>query len=407
MTTVDSSGLGLGVLAHALACERRPAPLLMRCYRFHNFPVAADAPLGATFARVKECLDKAGVRKAPLRFCLHGPRGCATIVARFPELRRFLSTAGRQTGTTPVEHLSNFGPSAPGAFAGPSGDVAPETIAAVAAGIPQEFPIYIAHFELGPISLGAALVRSSHLHSPLMEISLQCVSVGWQDSPARDGSRYSLHFIEPLQTADAKQPIPAWIQTLYSAFPSASAGKISSDIDHIMIEYGMVVSGTSGSFIESKSIGEDLKLPHELPSSRAASHLNHAPLRDFHSIIARVFADDGWKQAPGIKQTGIHQLRKKSLGGRRLVLLFRVQKSGRSSRSISAVMRFVFERRMLTLGVLAERSTRRDYEVPTPLVLSQTLENMRVVAKYLEDTWVADLEEVLCPRHRDSKLGGR
>jgi hypothetical protein len=378
----------------------------MQYYRFHNFPAAADAPLGATLARVQECLDKAGVKNPALRFCLWGTRGCEEIIARFPEFRRFLSTAGPQHGSAPVEHLSNFGPSAPGAFAGPSGDVAPETIAAVAAGIPQEFPIYMAHFELGPISRGTALVRSSHLHSPLMEISLQCISVGWQDSPARDGSRYSLHFIEPLPTADVKQPIPAWIQTLYSAFPSASAGKISSDIDRIMMEYRMIVSGTSGTFIGSKSIG-DLKLPHELPSSRAAPHLKHAPLKGFHSTISRVFADDGWKQAPDNEQTGIHELRKTSVAGRRLVLRFRVQKSGRSSRSISAVMRFVSQRRMLTLGVMAERSTRHGYEVPNPKVLSQILENMRVVTKHLEKTWVADLEELLGPRRRDSKLGER
>ena len=380
--------------------------MTMQHYRFHNFPVAADAPLGATLARVQECLDKAGVKNPALRFCLWGTRGCEEIIARFPKFRGFLSTAGPQHGSAPVEHLSNFGPSAPGAFAGPSGDVAPETIAAVAAGIPQEFPIYMAQFELGPISPGTAPVRSSHLHSPLMEISLQCISVGWQDSPARDGSRYSLHFIEPLPTADVKQPIPVWIQTLYSTFPGAKAEGIGSDIDQIMTEYRMIVSGTSGTFIGSKSIG-DLKLPHELPSSRAASHLKHAPLKGFHSTISRVFADDGWKQAPDNEQTGIQELRKTSVAGRRLVLRFRVQKSGRSSRSISAVMRLVSQRRMLTLGVMAERSTRHGYEVPNPQVLSQILENMRVVVEYLENTWVADLEEVLGPRRRDSKLGER
>ena len=167
----------------------------------------------------------------------------------------------------------------------------------------------------------------------------------------------------------------------------------------------MIVSGTSGTFIGSKSIG-DLKLPHELPSSRAASRLKHAPLRGFHSTISRVFAEHRWKQAPDNEQTGIHELRKTSVAGRRLVLRFRVQKSGRSSRSISAVMRLVYERKMLTLGVLAERSMRRDYEVPNPQVLSQILENMRVVVEYLENTWVAELEEVLGPRRRDSKLGG-
>jgi hypothetical protein len=38
----------------------------MLYYRFHNFPVAADAPLAGAFAQVKECLDNAGARP-PLR----------------------------------------------------------------------------------------------------------------------------------------------------------------------------------------------------------------------------------------------------------------------------------------------------------------------------------------------------
>ena len=150
----------------------------MLYYRFHNFPVAADAPLGATFAQIKEGLEKAGVRNVPLRFLFLGARGCAEIVARFPELRRFWSTAGGKSGDPPIEHLSNFGPSAPGAFAGPSGEVATETIAAVTAGIPREFPIHSAHFSLGPILEGATLARSSHVRSPLMEMHLQCISLG-------------------------------------------------------------------------------------------------------------------------------------------------------------------------------------------------------------------------------------
>jgi len=379
----------------------------MLYYRFHNFPVAADAPLAATLARVKEGLDKAGVRNAPLRFCLHGPRGCAEIVARFPELRRFLSTAGPRSGGTPVEHLSNFGPSAPGAFAGQSGEVALETIAAVVAGIPREFPISTAHLVLGPILEGRTLVRSSYLHSPLMEIDLQSISIGWQSLPTRDGRRYFLSFIEPLPTADPTQPVQAWIQTLYSAFPGASVEKIRSDIDWIMVDYGMVVSGSSGSFIESRSIGDDLKLPHELPDSQAAPHLNYAPLRGVRGTIARAFADDGWKQAPGSGQTAIAELRKTTPGGRRLGLLFWVQNRAGSPRSISGTMQLVSERGTMNLRVLAERSTRREYEVPNSQVLSQILDNMRVVVKYLENTWVTELEAALGPAPRDSKLGNR
>jgi hypothetical protein len=378
----------------------------MRYYRFHSFPVAADAPLVATFARIRECLDKAGVKNAPLRFCLHGPRGCAQIVARFPELGRFLSTAGRQSGPTPVEHLSNYGPSAPGAFAGPSGEVAAETIATIATGIPQEFPVSKATFAFGPILKGAKRVEPSRVYSPFLEMDLRSISLSWQNSPTRDGRKYFLSLREPLPSADPKHPVPPWIQTLYSAFPGAEAAKISSDIDHILRDYNTVLY-SGGSFIRTTSIGDDLKLPHDLPDAQAASRLDHALLRGFHSMLARVFADDGWKPAPGVKPTGMDELRKTSPGGRRLLLLFWIKKSGPSSRSISTSMRLVSERRMLLQEVLAERSPRRDYEVPNPHVLTQILENMRVVVKYLENSWVADLEKVLGPRQRNSKLRKR
>jgi hypothetical protein len=276
-------------------------------------------------------------------------------------------------------------------------------IAAVAAGIPHEFFIYSAHFVLGPILHGTSRMQS-RLHSHLLDMNLQSVNLGWQSSPTRDGRMYFLSFIEPLPTADPKQPAPAWIQTLYSDFAGASADKIHSDIDLMMSDYRMVVSESGGSFIGSKSIG-DVKLPHELHDSQAASHLNYASLRGVRSTIARVFAGDGWKHASGLRQAGVYELRKTSPGGRRLGLLFLVEKRGQSSRSICGTMQLVAERKRLALRVRAERGTRRDYEVPNSEVLRQVLDNMRVVVKYLEHTWVTELEEVLGPAQRHSLRG--
>ena len=215
-----------------------------------------------------------------------------------------------------------------------------------------------------------------------------------------------MNFIELLPTAGRKQPVPTWIQTLYSAFPGASAEKIGSEIDSIMVDYRMVVSMVGGSFISAKSIG-DVKLPHELPDARAASQLGYTPLRGVRSTIARLFADDGWKEVKGLTAAGLYELRNTSPGGRRLSLTFRVQKPGPSSRSIRGTMRLSSDRRTLTVTVMAERSMRREYEVPNTEVLSQIMENMRVVAKYLENTWVKDLEEALGPKPRRSKLGKR
>ena len=63
----------------------------MQYYRLHNFPVSADAPLRTTLALVHECLAKAHVVKAPLRFCFIGAPGCSAIsgeILRTRELSR-------------------------------------------------------------------------------------------------------------------------------------------------------------------------------------------------------------------------------------------------------------------------------------------------------------------------------
>lgn len=147
----------------------------------------------------------------------------------------------------------------------------------------------------------------------------------------------------------------------------------------------MVVS-QSGKFIRSKSIGDDLKLPHELPDSQAASHLNYTPRRGVRGKIVRAFAQDGWKDA-SIPGYGMYELRKRSPFRRRLSLLFWVEKCGPSLRSISAMMQLGPERSRLTVMVRVERSARYEYDVPNPDVLSRVLDNMRVVVKYLGGIW--------------------
>jgi hypothetical protein len=367
--------------------------------RTHGFSVATDAAVGRTLARVKECLAKAGVASAPLRFCFHGSRGCAEIVARFPKLRRFLSSEGPQYGAAPDEHLSNFGPSAPGALAGPLGDVEFETILAIAEGIPTKFPISNMIFVIGPILEETAAIALSSQHRPLRDITTlcaQCVTLMWQSVAPRNGQRYSLVVFEALPTDDATQLVPAWVQALYSAFPG-SAEKITSDIDLKTLEYRMVVTWPDKSFVGSKSIGDDLKLPHQLRDPRAAAELKYVPVKRARSLIEGVFADDGWKRTSDRKQARVYELWKPSAAGRRLRLTFRIQSSRPSSRSILCIMGLISERGRVNVTVLAERSARREYEIPNPQTFREVLENMRVVVKHLEDTWVAEVEEALGP----------
>lgn len=274
----------------------------MLYYRFHGFPVAADAPLGTTIARVNECLSKAGVANTPLRFCFSGERACSAIAAKFPELGYFLTDQGSPQDEAPRQHLSNFGLSAPGALAGPAGEVPFETIAAVVEGIPTEFPIYLVTVALGPIVQGRTFVPTPSARSPLLVLlNSQCVSIHWQDSPTRQGEKYSLSVIEPLPTADPNQPLPDWIRALYSGFPGAAAEKISSEIDWIAMDYGTVVRSEGSPSVKSKSIPDDLNLPYKLPDAKAASELKHAALKGVRDIVARVFVDDGWKQRTPIE----------------------------------------------------------------------------------------------------------
>jgi len=283
----------------------------------------------------------------------------------------------------------------------------PKTIAAIADGIPTEFSISSVTLVLGPIPQETAMAALSSEHKPFRDIPTfcaQCVTLMWQSVAPRNGQRYSLVVFEPLPTDDATQPVPAWIQALYSVFPG-SAEKITSDIDLKTSEYRMVVTWPDRSFIGSKSIGDDLKLPHQLPDSKLVSHLKYVPLKGVRSAIARAFAEDGWKQLSGRKQAEIFELWKTSPHGRRLRLILRINDSGPSVRSIFCVMELMSEDGNVKVTVLAERSTRREYEVPNSRVLRQVLENMRVVVKHLENTWVAEIEDALGPIPPNYKPG--
>ena len=165
-----------------------------------------------------------------------------------------------------------------------------------------------------------------------------------------------------------------------------------------MIDYGMIVS-SGGRFVRTKSIGNDLELPYQLPDSSAASHLGRAPLRSFKATVARTFVEDGWKPLPVATPVGIYELRKRTPGGRRMSLFFWLRDIRSSApRILSVNLQVMANRRRLNLLVHAERSSRHEYEVPNSEVLTQILDNMKVVVKYLESSWIRDVEQVLSPK---------
>jgi hypothetical protein len=101
--------------------------------------------------------------------------------------------------------------------------------------------------------------------------------------------KYSWSVIEPLPTADPNEPVADWVKALYSGFPGAAAEKISSEIDLIAMEYGMVVRSADKPSVKIKSIPDDLNLPYKLPDAKAASELKHAPLKGF-ATLSRAFS---------------------------------------------------------------------------------------------------------------------
>lgn len=222
----------------------------------------------------------------------------------------------------------------------------------------------------------------------------QCIHLSWQSSPANDGRRYFMSVHEPLPNSNPKQPVAPWIRTLRTAFPGAAFEKISSEIDHMMIDYRMTVAMSGGRFISHKAIG-NTQLPSQLPDDKAASKMKVIPLKDLRGTIARAFAADGWKPSSTARQGFACELWKLSGHRRRLTLRFHVQRHRGAPPTMISTIHLSIGRKKLNLGVPAERSTRHEYPIPNPEVLDHFLANVRAVASYLEQSWVREVEDLL------------
>ena len=153
-------------------------------------------------------------------------------------------------------------------------------------------------------------------------------------------------------------------------------------------------------------IASGLALPHQLPGPMEALKLPHQPLGQVRKVIAKAFAPDGWRIIAG-QPAGTHRLSKASPMGRPMLLDFDTGSWPRAGVGLlkliaepaagAAAGPFLHAARRFSLPLVLENSVRYQYSAPNPEVFHQILENMIVVARHLEHTWVVEMEHGLGP----------
>ncbi|HUO03890.1 MAG TPA: hypothetical protein VMU16_01710 [Candidatus Binataceae bacterium] len=392
----------------------------MLYFRVHQFPVPGGEPFAAMLARVNECLAMADVAEAPMRFCFvdhpGSAAGCNAIIAKFSNLARFAPGGGGQTAGLQSGRLSNLGPLWDGG-AGCSADGFPhETLAEIAGGIPNQFPVAMAFYVIGPVRwidgiepcessmrMRSAFVPPFSVRAPALTYMTPSVVLQWYSAA---GSR--LFVTEQTPSGDAKSPLPAGIKALYGAYPGAAASKpmavpdgnrvtvanapVSNDIHEIHARHRAAITAEV----------EKLNLPHVIPGPMEALKLVPQPLGSIRGTIVKAFAPDGWKKATGRIPAGSHEIWKPSPGGRRLQLHF---DTGSWSRHVICIMRLVTEAGPMRIIPPASWPPQAQYSAPNPEVFGHILENLRIVVKHLEATWAKEMEEALGPVPPEFKPG--
>ena len=142
------------------------------------------------------------------------------------------------------------------------------------------------------------------------------------------------------------------------------------------------------------AIGEflaGLALPHELPAEIMTQP--HAPVGEVRAALVRAFKPDGWKKAAG-RGAGMHRLWKGTPHGRRLVMDF---DTGSWLRQVTGFIKFPTEAGVFRLVLPADRTMRGQYLAPNPGVFRAIVENLTVVVRELERSWVVQIEDALGP----------
>jgi hypothetical protein len=136
-----------------------------------------------------------------------------------------------------------------------------------------------------------------------------------------------------------------------------------------------------------------LTLPHNLPDAADIMKQPHAPVGEVRAALVRAFKPDGWKKAAG-RGAGMHRLWKPTPNGRRLVMDF---DTGSWLRQVTGFIKFPTEAGVFRLVLPADRTMRGQYLAPNPEVFRAIVENLTVVVRELERTWVVQIEDALGP----------
>lgn len=385
--------------------------LPMLYYRRYGFVSPQRGSLAGTLGSVFQVLDAAGLEAPPLRFLLDdAPSGnaCARILEKFPELEPFAVRPPARFARLASLRLSNLDGRWQGGNPQASGEASRETLLAVAAGVPAEFPLWIACFVIGPLrwdASGASRLRAR-------EASMRPSRFG---KPPFSGLSPSMTYLAPgvilqrlstgglrlwvtEQMPDATPDAPAVQQFLARFGPPQTDSILSAPEAQEAANAPQPSAGVAAIQAGYKSrlreIVAGLTLPFELTGPEQLARLPREPLGRIRTVIARAFKKDGWRRPTDRLPAGSHKLWKQTPAGHRLELSF---DTGSWSQHLVCTLALITEGGAARIPIPADRSLRFQYLTPNPQIFTGVLENMRVVVAHLEGTWVNEMEAAMKP----------
>jgi hypothetical protein len=379
-------------------------------YRQYQFNRLAARTFGDVYARILSALEDAGFADAPIRFMFEDrpgvSAGCTRILERFPEMEAFAIRYRAGVGGAESLRLTNFDRRWEGVTREVKGEVARATLLAIARGIPDEFPLAMVTVIAGPLRwVDGVEPRETAMRTPrpgvapfsaripIMTYLAPCVIL------QRSGSGLAAMWaIEQLSDPRARRGAPAGIEKLAAEFGAPRVGAAMSVQEREVRASAPLPPDAAAIHTRHRDNLVDaiaaLKLPHQIPDARESMAMQREPLGQIRSVIVKAFAADGWKRATGRIPPGTHQLWKATPSGRQLVLTF---DTGSWSRHVVCTMGLVTERGALNMPVPADALGRMQYLATNRETFTRILDNLRVVAAHLEQTWVRELEAALGP----------
>lgn len=369
-------------------------------YRRHEVRLPAGQSLALPLALILDLVES----EVHVRFFFEDapgrPSACEDILTRFPQCVPF---AGRSTLTNFDTRWDVAAPPATG------GSLSRQTLLEIAGGIPDEFPVGGATLVIGPFawikgeSVGEASVLPPALRAPPFSVrtpALTYLASGVILQRLSTGT-ITVVVTQQLDVPSLESTLPAKMENILQALGASLTGHLISVPDHQRLLGPPPPPPPDPAAVHARfrgglpSLLETLELPHLLPGPEAFAAMSKEPLGEIRSVIVRYFGQDGWRRSSRRLGAGTHELCKSTASGLQLVLYF---DTGSWLRFVTCIMKIVSERGAVNLPVPADRTQRFQHLTPNREVFHHTLENLRVVVRYLERTWVREMEQALIPR---------